>query len=406
MTTPAAGVTRTRGADDLAIVLTGGGARAAYQVGFLRWVARHLPHARFPIVTGVSAGAINATFLAASPGSQADAVEQLCDLWRTLTVDRVFRVDSRSLVSHVARWGLRLLSGGSKLAPEVRGLLDCTPLRDTLRDVYDLRDGDVIGGIAENIDAGRLWALALVTSDYETGRSVIWTQGRELSEWERPDRQSRNTRLTLDHILASSALPLFFPAVRLQDGWYGDGGIRMTAPCSASLHLGANRILAISTRYDKDAEVPTEDAGRPDYPSPLQISGQLLNAIFLDDLDRDALALERVNQLLREIPPEKRRGLRPVDLLVIRPSVDLGRLVADYEPQLPRVFRHLVRGLGSRETKSPDVLSLLAFQPAYINRLIELGEADAEARADEIRALIGDRPSQSDDPASSSVSIH
>lgn len=378
--------TRPRGGDDLALVLTGGGARAAYQVGVLRWIARQYPAARFPIVTGVSAGAINATFLASHPGALADAVRRLFDIWSTMTVDLVFRVDSRSLASHVGRWGFRLLSGGSVWAPEVRGLVDCTPLHDMLRDVYRLEAGDVIGGIAKNIDARRLWAVAVTTSHYVSGRSVIWTQGHDLDEWARPDQRSRNTELTLAHVLASSALPLFFPAIRLEDGWHGDGGIRMTAPCSAALHLGANRILAISTRHQ-----PSEpfESGRDPYPPPLQISGQLLNAIFLDDLDRDAMTLERVNHLLRDVPTEKRRGLRLVDLLVIRPSVDLGRLMADYEPDLPRVFRYLVRGLGSREIRSPDLLSLLAFQPAYLRRLIEIGEADAAAHADEIAALLG-----------------
>ena len=382
---------RPLGPADLAIVLTGGGARAAYQVGFLRWVSRHLPDTHFPIVTGVSAGAINATYLAASQGRQMDAVDRLYQLWRNLTVDRVFRTDSRSLAGQVVRWGFRLVSGGAALAPEVRGLVDTSPLRETLAGIFDLRDSG-IAGIADNIDAGRLWALALVTSHYGTGQSVVWTEGRDLGRWERPGRHSRNTRLTIDHVLASSALPLFFPAVRLEDGWHGDGGIRLTAPFSPALHLGANRVLAVSTRHaggGAAGDAAADDAGGRRHPPPLQISGQLLDAIFLDDLDRDAMELARVNRLLRDLPPEKRRGLRPVDLLVIRPSVDLGRLAADYEPRLPRTFRHLVRGLGSREVDSPDLLSLLTFEPEYLQRLMDLGEADAAAQADRIRALLG-----------------
>ncbi len=373
------------GPDDLAIVLTGGGARAAYQVGFLRWVARNIPDAHFPIITGVSAGAINAAFLAACPGRQMDAVERLSRLWSELTVDRVFRVDTRSLVGNVARWGLRLVSGGSALTPDIRGLVDTTPLRDTLRAIFSSEDG-IISGIGPNIERRRLWALSIITSHYGTGQSLVWIQGRDLRAWQRPDGESRPTQMTIDHVLASAALPLFFPAVRLDDGWHGDGGIRLTAPCSPAIHLGATRILAISTRHGVNRAGAGDSA--PAYPPPLQISGQLLNAIFLDDLDRDAVDLERVNLLLRDLPAEKRRGLRPIDLLVIRPSVDLGRLVAEFEPKLPRVFRHLVRGLGSRETKSPDVLSLLAFDPEYLGRLIEIGEADAAARADDIRRLL------------------
>ena len=389
MTTAAPRRHRPHGADDLAIVLPGGGARAAYQVGFLRWVAKHVPDAHFPIVTGVSAGAVNATFLAAYRGRQMAAVDHLCEVWSHLTAERVFRTDGPSLGGLVARWGIRLIAGGAPLAPTVQGLVDTSPLRETLAGIFHARDG-AITGIAENIAAGRLWALALLTSHYGTGQSVIWTQGRDLREWERADQRSRNTALTIDHVLASAALPLFFPAVRLADGWHGDGGIRLTAPFSPALHLGANRVLAISTRY-APAEA-TDQADSPRHPPPMQIAGQLLDAVFLDDLDRDALEMERINRLLRNMPPEKRRGLRPIELLVIRPSVDISRLSAEYEPRLPRVFRHLVRGLGSREVKSPDMLSLLTFEPEYLLRLMALGEADAAARGGEIRALLRGEP--------------
>ncbi len=377
-----------RGPDELAIVLTGGGARAAYQVGFLRWIARAFPDIHFPIVTGVSAGAINATCLAASRVRHADTIAQLDERWRGLTVDQIFRTDSASLASHVARWAGRLLGGGTRLSPPVRGLLDASPLRGTLDDMLDLQADGTIGGIRENIADGRLWAAALITSHYGSGQSVIWTEGRDLSEWRRPERRSRNTRLTVDHVLASAALPLFFPAVRLEDGWHGDGGIRLTDPFSSSLRFGANRILAISTRFAGNDGTDGGFDTNP-YPPPLQISGQLMNAIFLDDLDRDARELQRVNRLLRELPPEKCRGLREVDLLVVRPSVDIGRLSAQYEPALPRTFRYLLRGMGSREVSSPDLLSLLAFHPEYLEQLLDLGERDAAAHADALRALLG-----------------
>lgn len=378
---------RPRGADDLAILLPGGGARGAYQVGFLRWVSRHVPEAHFPIVTGVSAGAINAAFLASHRGPQTAAVDRLVEIWSGLTADRVFRTDGPSLGGLVARWGLRLIAGGTRLTPAVQGLVDTSPLRETLAAVFDTRGGD-IAGITENVAEGRLWALALLTSHYGTGQSVVWTQGRDLREWERPDRRSRNTSLTLDHVLASSALPLFFPAVRLEDGWHGDGGIRLTAPFSPAVHLGANRILAVSTRFGAGGTPDT--AGR--HPPPMQIAGQLLDAVFLDDLDRDALELERINRLLHHVPPEKRRGLRPIELLVVRPSIDISRLAAEHEAELPRAFRHLVRGLGSREVKSAGLLSLLAFEPAYLKRLMELGERDAEANGGRIRALLRAEP--------------
>ncbi len=373
--------------DSLAIVLEGGGARAAYQVVFLRCLVKHNPDFRLPIITGVSAGAINAAFLAARPGSLADAVEALTRLWSELKVDQVFRVDAASLLSHFMRWGLRPVSGDGLIAPQVRGLLDTAPLRLTLEANLARTSKGEITGIAENLETGRLRALAIIASSYSTGQSVAWVQGCDIENWERPDRRSRKTRLTVDHIMASGALPLFFPAVQLGGAWYGDGGIRLTAPCSAALHLGAQRILAVSSRHGRSVEEADRSLIQG-YPPPLQISGQLVNALFLDDLDRDALGLERLNTLLEELPPDKRHGFRPVDLVVIRPSQDLGKLAREFEPQLPRLFRHLTRSLGSRQTESPDLLSLLMFQPEYLTRLIEIGEADAEARADDIRALL------------------
>ena len=319
---------------DLALVLTGGGARAAYQVGYLRWIARNVPEANFPILTGVSAGAINATFLASYRGTQAEAVERLTEIWKSLTIDQVFRVDTASLVGQVAGWGARLVSGGGAIASSIRGLVDTAPLRHTLETVFDLPSGGIADRVSAQLEARRIWALAVVTSNYTTGQSVIWIQGRDLRGWERPMRRSRATRITLDHVMASSALPLFFPAVKLDGGWYGDGGIRLTAPCSPAIHLGATRILALSTRYS----ATKEEADEPmvsGYPPPMQISGQLLNAIFLDDLSRDTNELERINMLLREVAPEKRRGLRPIKLLVARPSRDLGKLVVEFRVTAP-----------------------------------------------------------------------
>jgi NTE family protein len=194
--------------------------------------------------------------------------------------------------------------------------------------------------------------------------------------------------MRVDHVLASSALPLLFPAVDVDGAWYGDGGIRLTAPLSPAVHLGARRIMAVSTRYERS----TTEADRmvvTGYPPPAQVAGMLLNAVFLDLLDTDALRLEQINALLERLPAEARDGLRHVDMLILRPSVDLGRLANDFEPDLPRTFRFLVRGLGSRETRSNDLLSLLMFQPDYIARVIAIGEADARARAADIERFLG-----------------
>jgi NTE family protein len=221
---------------------------------------------------------------------------------------------------------------------------------------------------------------------------VIWVQGSDIQNWERPNRRSRKTAITVEHIMASAALPLFFPAIRLHDGWYGDGGIRMVTPCSPAIHLGARRILAVSNRYRGNIQEADQTLIRG-YPPPAQIAGQLMQAMFLDDLDRDGLNLQRLNDLLAIVSPEHRRGLRPIELVVIRPSQDFGRLAAEFEPQLPWLFRHLTRSLGSRETASPDLLSLLMFQADYIARLMEIGEADADAATDRIDELLDSQPS-------------
>lgn len=387
---PAPGSGSGRGpGQGLAIALSGGGARAAYQVGLLRWLGRRMPALRFEIVTGVSAGAINAVYLAAHQGDLEQAAGELSDLWCNLAAEDVFRSDTGSLVRKVASWGMRLVSGGSRLArraQEVRALVDTTPLHELLERELAGPEG-AIDGIARNLERGLLHAVALTTLDYSTGQTVTWVEGRDIVGWERANRRSVNCRLTVDHVAASASLPLVFPAVKLGRDWHGDGGVRLTAPLSPALHLGATRILAVSTRYRRSAE-EAEHPQTAGYPPPAQILGLLMNAIFLDLLDQDVARLELLNRVIERLPEADRGELRPVEILALRPSQDLGRLAGDYEARLPRAFRFLTRGLGTRETKSPDFLSLLMFQPDYLTRLIEIGEADAEARKDEILALI------------------
>ena len=377
---------RNESADQLGLVMTGGGARAAYQVGFLRCLARHYPELRIPILTGVSAGAINVAHLAAHHGTFKQAVDELSHLWETLTIPDVFRADARALLLNVLRWGTKLVSGGMRGPPKVRGLVDTQPLRDKLTEALHCVDGEITG-IPYNLSTGRLKAAAISTSSYSTGQSVTWIQGRDIEEWERPHRYSRHTELTVDHVLASCALPLFFPAVEIEGRWYGDGGIRLSTPLSPALHLGAERIIVVSTAYGRSKE----EAGTPSvagYPPPAQVVSILISSVFLDLLDQNSFVLERMNRLLRKIPEEDRMGLRIVDALTLRPSQDLGKIAGTYEPGLPRTFRFLMRGLGTKETSSPDALSLVLFQPDYVHRLMDLGETDAEAQLEKISAFI------------------
>ncbi|MFN2566369.1 MAG: patatin-like phospholipase family protein [Gemmatimonadaceae bacterium] len=379
---------RTPDYGELALVLTGGGARGAYQVGVLRHLAARFPELRIPILTGVSAGGVNVAHLANHRGSFPEAVDELVALWRGLTTDHVFRVDASSLLRNAARWGARLVSGGAGTGVgTTRGLLDTSPLHAYLERALRPERGQLTG-IDYNLHRGVLRAVAIGTTSFTTGLSVIWVQGRAIELWERPKRRSVQTWLGLDQVMASAALPLLFPLVQIGTEWHGDGGVRLAAPLSPALHLGAHKIITVATRYERTAQ----EADMPDvvgYPPPAQVLGVLYNAIFLDLIDQDVIRLARMNKVLRAVPEEKRDGLRIVDILVVRPSRDLGRIAKEYEPRLPRAFRFLTRGTGTRETASPDFLSLLMFQDDYIGRLIELGEADAAARSDEIAAFLG-----------------
>lgn len=371
----------------LALVLSGGGARGAYQVGVLRYLARRYPELQIPIITGVSAGAINVALLAQHHGTFPQAVEELRAIWSELTPDRIFRVDAPALLRNIGRWGIKLVGAGF-VEPRARALMDTDPLRSLLEETLKPVDGELTG-IDYNLHRGTLRAVALGTTNYTTGQSVVWVQGREIETWQRPMRRAVQTRLCVDHVMASAALPLFFPAVQIGSHWHGDGGIRLTAPLSPALHLGAHKILAIANRHAptfREAATPVT-AG---YPPPAQVIGMLYEAVFLDLIDQDAVRMQRMNLLLNKLKPEERDGMRPVELMVMRPSRDLGALAADYEPRLPRGFRLLTRGLGTRETATPDVLSMMMFQDDYVKRLIALGERDAEARAEEFDAFLGD----------------
>lgn len=198
--------------------------------------------------------------------------------------------------------------------------------------------------------------------------------------WERPRRRSRVCEVRLEHVMASAALPFLFPAEKLSDGWYGDGGIRLTTPLSPAIHLGANRILAVSTRYGR-SEAEADEPAISGYPPLAQVGGVLLNAVFLDALDGDALRLQRINALLAGDP---RNDLRPVDLWITRPSTDLGRLATLHEHQTPGALRFFTRGTGTKETRSNDLLSMILFEHEYLRALLDVGERDAQAQADEL----------------------
>ncbi len=366
----------------LAVALGGGGARAAYQVGVLRGVAAKFPDLATPILTGVSAGGINVSFLANHTGTFRQKVDDLSLLWKELSFADVFEVRPAQLLWQVARVGMRLSIGAPPGVSKVTGMVDTEPLRQFLKRTLNASDGK-LPGIAQNLAAGRLQAVALTALNYGTGETVTFVEGQAITEWERPLRRSVSTLLTIDHTMASAALPLLFPPVRIGDAWYGDGGIRLVAPLSPAVHLGPDRLLVISTHYDFPRGAPVQPKSEHP-PSPAVVMGALYNAVFLDQLDQDVLQMKRINLLLQRIPPEEREGLRTIETVVVRPSQNIGKLANTYESRLPRTFRYFMRRLGSRETSDQDFISTVMFHRDYINELLALGERDAVAQMDRI----------------------
>ena len=339
-----------------------------------------------PLLTGVSAGAINVSHLANHTGSFRQKVDDLTRLWRELGFDDVFKVDAAALIWRVVRVGLRLSVG---LPPGVarahrRGRYTA-PARFLQRQL--VADSGRLEGIARNIASGDLAAIALTALNYETGETITFVDGQAIDNWERPLRRGVRTELTVEHIMASAALPLLFSPVRIHDEWYGDGGIRLVAPLSPAVHLGADRMLVLSTHYAFPGNAPNRSkCDGP--PSPAVILGALYDAVFLDHLDQDSIQLERINALIRRIPPAERNGLREVETVVIRPSADLGEMANRFEAELPRTFRYFMRRFGSKETKEQDLVSTVMFHREYISQLLELGEHDAGLHVEAIAKLL------------------
>ena len=368
---------------DLALVLSGGGARAAYQVGVLFAIAERRPELDIPIHAGVSAGAINTITLAAHPGTFGSSVRALRREWSRLTVDDVYEVRMTGLMRAGMRWmGQRVFHRGRR-PTVVRGVFDMEPLRNFLNQRVS------VDRIDENVARGKLHAVTLSATCYDTSETVTFVQGAPgVPVWERSQRRAVREKLTIDHVLASAAIPFMFPAVRLGDRHYGDGSVRQAAPLAPAIHLGARRILGISMRALDSAIVPPPAVSH--YPSAAQVMGMLFHSIFLDSLDTDAERLERLNGILAAVPPGAplRERIRPIKLLVLRPSLDLGALARPHWRRLPTVVRSLVESIGGQREGASDFISYLLFDPAYTVPLMELGYDDANEDWDRIEEFL------------------
>ena len=379
-----------------ALFLTGGGARAAYQIGVLQaifsllsetgWAPRKNP---FDIVCGTSAGAINAAAFACRADDFEDSVTQLLQIWRQLEVGQVYRADSIGVIRSGARW-LSLLSFGWLLrkwqAQPPASLLDNNPLVSLLHKMLDLPRLDAA------LDAGHLSALAVSASSYTAGRHVIFYQsGPEVAPWRRAQRMSVPQQIGVDHLLASSAIPLIFPAVPLYCGdrceYFGDGSLREVAPISPAIHLGASKVLVIGAGVIGGPDRSfSEYSG---YPSLAQVAGHALSSIFLDGLSVDLERMSRINSTLSLLTPEQlaRTALRPVRMLAITPSQALDNIASKHVGSLPVPIHTLLSAIGATERRGAALASYLLFESSYTRSLIELGQIDTLNRRDEVLAF-------------------
>jgi NTE family protein len=355
-----------------ALVLSGGGARAAYQVGALSALAEIAPGLETPIITGVSAGAINAVALAAHRGPMGAAAAALRRDWDRLQARHVFAVRPASLVGGLGRLVVRTLTGGGSTGVSFRGLLDPEPLRRYLG------RHSFLAGIDRNLRRGRLRAVALSATSYADGAAVTFVQGGDdVPTWTRARRYAERVTLTVDHVLASSAIPILFPAVRVGQRYFGDGGVRQTAPLAPAIHLGASRIITVSVRGALSSGAP--DAA---YPSSAQLFGLLFHSVFLDALETDAERLDRVNRLLRHLTPAEQAaaGVRSVGLLMLRPSRDVGALARGYPTHFSPLLSTVLRAMGARQSRAADFMSYLLFDSRYLADLMDLGYHDTMGR--------------------------
>ncbi|MFZ2541809.1 MAG: patatin-like phospholipase family protein [Gallionella sp.] len=376
------------------LILTGGGARAAYQVGVLKAIAELLPrrsHSPFKIVCGTSAGALNAATLAINAKNFSMGVQYLVNTWKNFHANQIYRTDVVGVFNNSMLWlagvVLRLL-GINKLSRV--SLLDNSPLMELMEQTLPCEM------IQESIDAGFLHALSITASGYGSGQSVTFYQGvQELIPWRRPGRIGVPTQIEIKHLLASASLPFLFKPTLVNREYFGDGSMRQISPLGAALHLGATRIMVIGTTTGEYDDQP-ERSEIHEYPTLAQIAGHALNSIFLDHMSVDLERLKKINELVAVMPIEMRESnnLQHVDVMVISPSRPIDKIAERYLKELPWTIRLLFRLVGVRHNSGVSLISYLLSEKKFCRALIDLGYQDALSRREEIMEFLEVQPRQ------------
>jgi NTE family protein len=369
-----------------ALVLTGGGARGAYQAGVLKYIAENIPDAHFETLVGSSSGAINILGLASFGGDIKKAGPEVAKLWSSLEMNEVFRTDFFSLAGIGMRWIYDLTIGGLFGRPKAHHLVDTQPLRNLLERIYQPN------AVRDAIQAGRLRTVAVSATEVYTGNLVTFMQTGNQKGWHRARRHAQLTEISVEHVMASAAIPILFPSVLVGNRQYVDGCIRSTSPLGPATRLGAEKILAVGVRryYMRETgnfDTPAEK--KEPRPSAAQVGALVLNSLFAESLDADVEHLERLNSIV----PDQREGsfgMRKIEVMVIRPSEDLGELAVQYQKLVPPFVRFLLRGLGSEAGESSDILSYLLFVPEFLQKLVDLGYKDAQAEHNRLEQFIRD----------------
>ncbi|HFE38501.1 MAG TPA: patatin-like phospholipase family protein [Gammaproteobacteria bacterium] len=381
------------GPDKIALVLSGGGARAAYQVGVLKAVADLSPKEApnpFPIICGTSAGAINAAALAIYSSQFREAIWRLIHVWGNFHMSQVFRSDFTGMSKSALRWIASTARGASQNR-KAHGLLDRTPLHELLAYYLPFEN------IQQSLEQNNLHALCINASNYSTGNSVSFYQGHEgIEPWVRANRIGIRANIHISHLMASSAIPLLFAPVPLGDDYYGDGTMRQNAPTSPALHLGADKLFIIGVKHEDPYSALQKRMVSP--PSLGEIAGHVLDSIFLDNVSMDLERLERINKTFSQIPnrhlPDDSVSMRQVEILFISPSQDLSAMTKKHYELIPNTVKLFMRGVGASKEHGANLISYLLFEKAFCRELISLGYSDTMERKQEVIDFMDINPSE------------